>query len=58
MRTAWDAFALLVWLPVTKLLVDAFGFPGGLVGFLLLPISWGVWVNLREHWSDDDDPQP
>ena len=55
MRVSWNLVTLLVWLPVFVVMRDTFGGGGSIVAFLLLPIIWLIWVNLREHlWRSED----
>ncbi|MFN6007760.1 MAG: hypothetical protein ACK47S_17590 [Paracoccaceae bacterium] len=59
MRVSWNLVTLLVWLPVFVVMSDTFGGGGSIVAFLLLPMTWLIWVNLREHWwrSEDRDDE-
>ena len=55
MRMNWSLVVLLVWLPISVVMRDTFGGGGSIVAFLLLPMIWLVWVNLREHrWRSED----
>ena len=55
MKTSWDIFAYIIWLPVCMLMTAVFGGAGTLAALFFFPLVWVLWVNLREHWWQPDD---